>query len=509
MASPTPNKGYTYPAHGGAVNAWDTPLNQNFDLIDLNVGGYWAATISSTIVGVTYYSSGAAASSTAATLTISTSLAANLNYEFSGTLTQNLQVVMPSEGALYTFKNNLSGSFTMEVGTSSSAGVIIQPGGSNVVACDGTIIYLADSNQGSAQFDSYLGNPNGFVDGVVASVNGGLTDPVWDVTNRQLYITTSSSNSSWAPQLPRLTPEGILTANNSTTSPVVTSDTTATTIYYTPYSGNWTVLSTGTILFPYQFSQMSLALTAAQAANQIYDIFMWWNGGSPIIGTGTAWSTATAGSGSRGSGGSTTQLARLQGILVNANAMNLFNGASTYACPANEGVYLGSIFMDSSAGAVTCHRSTGQSRKWGVWNNYNRGPVNLILTDSTSSWTYGSATWRQSNGSTANVCQTFFGLSEVSAVVTFDQLMLGVNGTNVRASIGIGVNSTTDPTMLGSGGTVKRNSDTYYAVGRASAVLTPRLGLNNINAIESVPDAANTSYLGGAGDMIMSVGYLA
>jgi len=42
MASPTPNLGMTYPAHGGAVNSWDTPLNTDFDTLDAVTGGTYS-----------------------------------------------------------------------------------------------------------------------------------------------------------------------------------------------------------------------------------------------------------------------------------------------------------------------------------------------------------------------------------------------------------------------------------------------------------------------------------
>jgi hypothetical protein len=63
----------------------------------------------------------------------------------------------------------------------------------------------------------------------------------------------------------------------------------------------------------------------------------------------------------------------LSGILVNANAMaTARNGATTYSVAANEGTYVGSLFMDGTNGQITCHTAYGQSRKWGIWNAYNR-----------------------------------------------------------------------------------------------------------------------------------------
>jgi hypothetical protein len=515
MASPTPNKGYTYPAHGGAVDAWDTPLNTNFDQIDLNVGGYYPITVTSTASTVTYNSSGAIASSTAATVTPPSSLAQNLFYTVSGTLTQAVKLVLPQAGGFYQIRNATSGSFDLTVGSASGTAVTVSQGGTNMVAADGTNFYLSNSNPNAAKLYTYLGNPNGAVTGSIGATNGSLTDAVWDSTNRQLYVPSAAGTGSWNPQLSRLVPEGILTVNNSTVSPIVTSDTTGTTIYYTPYIGNWTLLSNGTILFPYQFSQLSLALTASQAANQIYDIFMWWNSGTPVIGTGPSWTvgggSVSAGSCARGTGAGSTALARFQGILVNSVQVTLTNGASTYACPANEGIYLGSIFMDTSAGAVTCHRSAGQSRKWGVWNNYNRGTVNLIMFDSTASWTYSSATVRQSRATTANTVQNFSGLAETSTTINFSQLVQGDGGagSTVQASVGIGVNSTTTVSMFGTGGSAKVATTNVFQILSARTIITPGLGFNNINSLEAVPGGFDIRFYGGSSQMMLVAEFLA
>lgn len=514
MTSPTTNKGYTYPAHGGSVNAWDTPLNENFETIDLNLGGHWHATISSTIAAVTLYSSGATLPSTTPTLTIPTSLAANINYEFSGTLTANYSVVMPSEGGIYTVTNNLAGAFSLTFGTSTVPdSVTINTGGSNIIICDAEGISFANSNQGAAQLDSYLGDPDGNVDGVVSAVNGGVTDVLWDVTNRQLYIPTANSSTAWAPQLARLAPEGILTGSNSTSSPVMSADTTATTIYYTPYIGNWTILSTGTILFPYQFSQMSLVLTATQAASNIYDVFMWWNSGTPVIGTGPSWSagtggSVTAGTCARGTGAGGTALTRLQGVLVNAAQVTLTNNISTYVCPANEGIYLGSIFIDGTAGNVTCHRSWGASRKFGIWNYYNRQKVNIPFGISTASWDYAVATWRQSNADSTATASAFCGFAEEPVYVSWSQNIAGNASGSVFAYNTIAMNSITAPNSFTSNAPAYANSNLQITMSGRYQV-APFLGFNNFNWLENVSTTRNVTFKGTETNMVAVLEYRA
>lgn len=110
MASPTPNKGYTYPAHGGAVNAWDSPLNDNFDQIDLNVGGTYNINCGSSIAGANYNSSYATLSSTVTTTTLPTSIAQNMFYFVTGALTADLTVQFPGVGGLYVIHNGTTGS---------------------------------------------------------------------------------------------------------------------------------------------------------------------------------------------------------------------------------------------------------------------------------------------------------------------------------------------------------------------------------------------------------------
>lgn len=148
MSSPTPNKNMTYPAHGGAVNAWDLPLNADFDQLDLNLGGVYPITISSTITGVTYGSTGTTASSTASALTFPSSLAQNLYYPLTGTITQNLDLVFPAAGQLCSINNGSSGSFAVTAypAGSSAVAVPITQGGASCLFINSGIAQLVDSN---------------------------------------------------------------------------------------------------------------------------------------------------------------------------------------------------------------------------------------------------------------------------------------------------------------------------------------------------------------------------
>jgi hypothetical protein len=121
MASPTTNKGYTYPAHGGAVNAWDTPLNDNFDQIDKNFGGVYWIECGSSIAGVTFNSTYATVSSTVSTVTFASSIAQNVYFPVFNALTQALTLVYPAVGSFYIISDQTSGGFAVKAKQASVA----------------------------------------------------------------------------------------------------------------------------------------------------------------------------------------------------------------------------------------------------------------------------------------------------------------------------------------------------------------------------------------------------
>jgi len=344
------------------------------------------------------------------------------------------------------------------------------------------------------------GSPNGSVAGTAGSSTI-LPDFYWDYTNNILYVCTTTGTSSTAvwtavnassatASVPP--PQGRLTLTSGT--PVLTSGVTAATaVYYTPFIGNQAPIYNGSTMVPTEFSELTLTLASSHAANNIYDVFLFSNSGVATLATGPAWSSATAGSGSRGTGAGTTELTRVKGLWVNAVSMTGRNGATTYTIDANAGTYLGSIFMDSSNGQVTCHTAFGQSRKWGVWNAYNRQPITLLAGDSTASWTYSAATIRPSNNSTANSMTIFMGLAEQRIQVDFTQTnRIATSTTNSSVAsytIGVGWNSTT--TFSGIRGNVENRVDasssaidfTFTTPSRYA--VAPSIGINVATSLET------------------------
>ena len=381
----------------------------------------------------------------------------------------------------------------------------------------------------NAQFLTYAGNPNGNVAGTAGS---GTVDSsvIWDRTNNILYVCTTTGNAAAAvwtavnasSQAATPFPQGRLTPTSAT--PVINADASgATAIYYTPYVGNLVPIYNGASFSLLTFAELTLTLNnPGHLATSLYDVFAYSSSGSAAIATGPAWSsplftgsgyvqagastiiTAGASATPRGTGAGTTQLSRINGVWVNTVSMTARNGASgSIAIPANQGTYLGTIWTDSTAGAVTCHVSYGQARKFGVWNAYNREPIVLVGGDSTASWTYPTnAAYRAANATAANTVTTLCGLPEEWIEAVYQNQLNVQNG--VIAKVGIGPASAT---VLGG-----INGYANGANAGTAAVLTiqgryaqlPVLGLQSFTAIE-FSNGGTTTYTGTSASMELRV----
>lgn len=368
------------------------------------------------------------------------------------------------------------------------------------------------------------GAPTGVVAGTAGSA-GVIATAYLDYTSNIYYVcstTGDAASAGWTainasaatPSVPP--PQGYLTLVTGT--PVITSDQASkTTVYYTPDKGNLIPIYNGSSFTPTTFSELSLTLVASHVASTIYDIFVWSESGVVTLGTGPAWSVSTAGSGARGTGASTTELTRVQGFLVNAVSMTTRNGNTTYTVGANLATYVGSIFMDGTNGEVTCHRSFGQSRKFGLWNAYNRRLIVLRAGDGTASWSYITNTIRSSNNDATNSLTTFCGLAEELIDINFTQNIHVVsdNSTIVEGIAGIGFNSTSAMSgKRGKGasiGDIAFGGDNYYDV-MAEYTPAPSLGINTISALETAPQtgagSAALTWFGGEDDMLLQARWM-
>ena len=97
---------------------------------------------------------------TGGTLTLSSAQAANTIQLYSGTLTSNQIVVVPSTVQLYSITNNTTGSYTFTVKTAVSGGatVVVAQNTSLILVCDGTNVYNAASGSSSSITSLTVGN---------------------------------------------------------------------------------------------------------------------------------------------------------------------------------------------------------------------------------------------------------------------------------------------------------------------------------------------------------------
>lgn len=288
-------------------------------------------------------------------------------------------------------------------------------------------------------------------------------------------------------------PQGRLTLTSNT--PVLAANVTATsTVYYTPYVGQLCPVWDGAQFNLKVFSELSLTLNSNHVLSSIYDVYVINDSvGGVVLVTSPAWSNIAAGTGSRTG---TCDLARLQGLWVNSAQLTMRNGGTTYTVSANQGTYVGSIFMDGSAGQVSCLITYGTSRKWSVWNAYNRRDIVLKAGPATASWTPAASASGilAANQTGANSLTTFSGLPDETITLISNRKALvqtsaGTGGIT-GVSTGIGVNTATsysgeiaELTLTGSTGGSTDNGITQMML--AHHTLVPSIGINTITACEA------------------------
>jgi hypothetical protein len=200
----------------------------------------------------------------------------------------------------------------------------------------------------------------------------------------------------------------------TTAVPVTTSDVTAaTTLYYALYSGNVVTLYSGSAWVESVIGELSIAVPAT--TNQMYDVFIDYNGGAPALSL-TAWSNDTT---------RATALAYQNGRLV-------LNGTATK-------LYVGSFRTTGVSG-----QTEDSFAKRYVWNYYNRVARPMRVLEATNSWNYTTASYQQANASTANQLDFVCGVAEDGIEATVHGIVSNDN-QNVYAQVSIGLDSATTP----------------------------------------------------------------
>lgn len=174
--------------------------------------------------------------------------------------------------------------------------------------------------------------------------------------------------------------EGRLTLISAT--PVTMSDVTAASnLFFTPYRGNNITLWNGTAWQTLAFSEITMALSGL-TANLPYDVFAFINTGAVAL-ERTAWASTTT---------RATGLVLQNGVLVRS-------GDATRR-------YIGTFY------AVSATTTEDSRTKRFVWNYYNRSRRRMFVQDTTDSWTYSAAAYRQANNNVANQIDMVIGVQE-------------------------------------------------------------------------------------------------
>lgn len=218
-------------------------------------------------------------------------------------------------------------------------------------------------------------------------------------------------------------PQGRLTTESGV--PISTSDRSSQgTLYWKPCTAQGEPVTS--VLVPFydgtryvvkSVSQLSLDLSTAEAGgaidvNEIYDVFIDYNGGSPQLVIGPSWSSNTA---------RATALAE-QGSLV------VLTGDTDWT-------WVGTI--RASASGVVDDSLT----KRFVWNAHNRVMRRVHKSMGSSSHAYNSTTVRQYNADDTAQVEVVAGVAGLAAVMSIEASMQNSGATYIR--IGIGENSTT------------------------------------------------------------------
>lgn len=363
-----------------------------------------------------------------------------------------------------------------------------------------------------------------------AALSGGEIGPAntpmvtFDATNQEFHLVNpaSSSSGSGGSSSTLTPPQGYLNLVGQASGDVIqTGDVAgAATVYYSPFVGNTIPIWNGTAFVSTVFSELTVTLTAAGSpSNTIQDTCVFSNNGVPTLVMGPSWTAVTAGAGNRGTGAGTAQLTRQQGIWVNANAITGYNGLSSYSIGANRCTYVGSVSIDSSAGQVSAYRTYGQSRKFGVWNAYNRQLITMQAGDNTASWNYTTNTIRPSNNNTANSITTFAGLPEEQINIVFNQFVSASIPAPIATVVanwqtGIGWNSTTAFSgQIGNSGLRIDSAGAAFVTNLTAAanyINPPGIGINVTTALERTTLSGGTpsvNYQGTQSNMLLTASY--
>lgn len=409
-------------------------------------------------------------------------------YSFTGSVAFSGSIV--SFGAQAVFSGSTSGTTTIQATGVASGTQTLQ-------AATDTFVYLATTDTltnktiGSAL--SFAGSTSGTT-GIKAIGAAGGTQTLQNATDTFVYLATTDTLTNKTINITAsvnsilvngFIPGGRLTA--ATGTPIMTSTvSSATSHFYTPYSGQLVPVYNGTNFIwtdtGGELSQTTADSTkspASVATNSAYDIFVWNDSGTVRATRGKVWTSLTA---------RADALQRINGIYTNSVAVT--NGPGL-----NRGTYVGTIASNGSGNidwVVGAAASGGTAASLNVWNQYNRVDVTTAVTDSGASYTYtGSSVTRQARASAGNQITFLSGNAEDGLIATYNVAGTTNNTTSSDITTGVGLDSTStffgQPTQL-----IAQTTTAVSGAQSGSWEIPPQLGRHVISANESNTNGSGT-----------------
>jgi hypothetical protein len=209
-------------------------------------------------------------------------------------------------------------------------------------------------------------------------------------------------------------PGGRLTLESGV--PVSTSNQTAKgTLYYTPHVHDWVRLYDGTRPKLYQFTERSLSLTLTSGKN--YDVFLFDSSGTLTLELSAAWTNDT----------------------TRADALAWQTGVGYVKSGTATRLWLGTIRASATNQTELVFGGADTAARSFIWNAHNRVRGCFAWRDSTDSWTYTTATWRQKRASSNNQIAVVAGA--VGGPLEIHSQIIGYN-PSASLECGIGYDST-------------------------------------------------------------------
>jgi hypothetical protein len=145
---------------------------------------------------------------TGGTVTLTSAEASSIIQEYSGTLTSNCTVILPSTVQMYSLQNKTTGSYTLTFKTTAvgASSVIVPQTQSFIVICDGTNVYNTQASLGGG---SSVVLPNGSAASPSLNFVGDTVTGLYLAATGQMGFSISGSNAATLTSTGLLVPVGI------------------------------------------------------------------------------------------------------------------------------------------------------------------------------------------------------------------------------------------------------------------------------------------------------------